>query len=268
MSPSWRERWLVSLTPARVGVLRLGAGLRPKLQGQAVHACEPEPGAAWAAPVRALARLLEQAPARPLSLLVVVSNHFARYAIVPWTEGVHRDSERLAVAHAHFHTVFGPDASAWAIAAGEPEYGRATLAAAIDADLLTALRSLVSRRRAAVLASVRPHLSAALDAFHRALGGDNALALVEPGRLSIAFRRRDQWSEVVNRRVPTDRPGELAEALRQCLEVEAVAGGVGSLAVLAPGIELPELRAGKRTVTRLRSEDRDSWVSMARMAQA
>lgn len=139
MSPSWRECWLVSLAPRRLGVLRFAPGLQPRLRDGAAHDYESEPGApVWAAGVRLLGGLLEGA-ARPVSLSVVLSNHFVRYAVVPWTEGVRGESQRLAVARAQFLGLFGAEAAAWAAALEPARHGQPAMAAAVDAGLLDSL---------------------------------------------------------------------------------------------------------------------------------
>lgn len=269
MSPSWRERWLVSLAPRRLGVLRFAPGLQPRLRDGAAHDYESEPGApAWAAGVRLLGGLLEGA-ARPVSLSVVLSNHFVRYAVVPWTEGVRGESQRLAVARAQFLGLFGAEAAAWAAALEPARHGQPAMAAAVDAGLLDSLRALAARGRGVRLRSVQPHLAAALNACRRALAAGDSLALAEPGRLTIAFRRGDAWSEVVSRRVATEDGEQLASALRQCLEVDTMAGGSGSVLLLAPRLPaLPETVIGPRAVKRPSAPDDEPWRAMARLAAA
>lgn len=192
MSLRWPERLEVVLSPAAATCAR---ARRWPWRGAPVTVRRPVTPAAGASStaasesglpaVQALASWLEEASAAGLPartpVHVALSNHFVRFLVVPWRDGVPGRAEREALARHAFHERYGDAADAWAVRLGTAAYGRAALACATDRSLIEALRSACAARRL-VLASAQPLLTVALDAHARHLTPDAALFVVEPGR--------------------------------------------------------------------------------------
>jgi hypothetical protein len=132
-----------------------------------------------------------------LDVTVVLSNHFARYTVVPPQEGASAEEE-VALARFQFARIHGERAKAWEVrisrAGGGPR-----LACAIDASLLERLKARFPKGGRARLASVQPALMAAYNALRKRIPRDGAwLLLTEPGRSCLARVAAQGWGSVHN----------------------------------------------------------------------
>lgn len=174
MSPPWRSELRLGLCAAR---LVLPDGARP---------------------------VGEDAPAEIARLgtgrrvTVVLSSHFVRYALLPWSGALGSDEEWLALARHSFAATHGGAAEHWNCRVSPADHGEPRLASAIDASLLDALSG-------PPVVSVQPYLMSAFNARRRALAGRAGwFVLHEPGRLTLALMRQGQWRSVRTRRVSSD----------------------------------------------------------------
>ena len=141
---------------------------------------------------------LEKAiPREKLEVTVVLSNHFARYTIVPPQEDATAEEE-LALARFQFAKIHGERARGWEVrisrAGGGPR-----LACAIDAGLLERLKACFPKGGKARLASVQPALMAAYNAARKRIPREGAwLLLTEPGRSCLARLGPKGWGSVQN----------------------------------------------------------------------
>jgi hypothetical protein len=219
------ERLRVELGPASVTLVRHAVFPRPRVLS--ARSIETEPGArraehtieSWRASLDTLAVVLREQRAPPGRVEVVLSDHFVRYALIPWSESLVADSERLAFARLAFRDVYGHAADGWDVCIDEQPAGQASFASAVDRVLVAGIRDLVSLA-GGVLGAVRPALAECINHHRRALKEPEfCLATAEPGRISLAFRSRAGWQAVRSRRVD----GPLAETLPTLLTQEAAA---------------------------------------------
>jgi hypothetical protein len=207
------------LCPDRLLIARHGRGLRSKLLGREMLQVQPLPGMpAWQPGVEALAVALQAQP-RPTDVTVVLSNHFVRYATLPWREALGGDAEWHAAARHAFASTHGNAAKQWHIRVSGGKPGSARIASAIDAELLSRLNTVCSEHRCR-LVSVQPYFMAAFNRARGSLAGNAWFAVWEPGRLAMALTHRHAWQSVTNRMVSTA-PGDIANAL---LREAALAG--------------------------------------------
>lgn len=142
---------------------------------------------------------------------VVVSNHFVRYAVLPWSEALRTPADWLDFARHRFAAIHGAASAEWQIRVSGGERRKARVASAIDAALLDALRST------GAVASVQPYLMAAFNSRRRSFDGNPAWFVVqEPGRLAVALLAQGEWKLARCRQVPAG----WQEALPQLLERE------------------------------------------------
>lgn len=233
-----RGKLRVDLRPGSVTLARKPAFIGTRLQPLfgveveqdelAAHQSEP-----WRASVDVLAGILGRGRRRSSVLEVVVSSHFVRYALVPWSESLVRDAERLAFARLAFRDVHGSLVDQWEICLDDQPAGQPALACAIDRGLLAAIRGVVTSIGAR-LEAVTPALADCVNRHRRALKGrELCLANVEAGRVTFAFHGRAGWRAVRSRRME----GPLSELLPTLLKQEASACGVqegGALYLCAP----------------------------------
>jgi hypothetical protein len=250
---AWFERTQVLLRPDEVRVVRR-SGLSGQQRTSAValaslggagHGGEP-----WRACVDRLAAALAQSGARG-PVTAVVSDHFVRYALIPWNARLVADGERLAFAKLQFHEVYGAAADTWDISMDQQPAGEASFACALDRALFQALRDACTRHGAR-LAAVVPALADRINRHRSALkAAAFCVASIEPRRMTLAFHGAQGWESVRSRRSDGALQDELPTALKQ----EAAAGhGVagGALYLIAERVaEAPSFAATGWKVVRL-----------------
>ena len=222
---------------------------------------EANGGDPWQASVDRLAAALLDTGLRGGGVRANRSDHALRYLLVPWSDKLVADSERLAFARLMLQEVYGTMAEGWELCMDDQPAGQPSLACAVDRGLVYALRERC-RQRGVRLSGLVPALAARVNRHRHALrAGAFCLASVEPGRLTLAFRARAGWTAVRSRR--SDVP--LAEALPAALKQEAVTGGS-----TAPGIlylagediaQLPPIAIPGWQIVRLNEEAPPSAMS-------
>lgn len=234
MSPWSPDRVLIGLYPDRLRWLRHDARLRVRDRGCVAVATQAGPR--WAPAAAALAQALATMEAKRARATVVLSSHFVRHALVPWSVHTADDAQRSEMARYAFAQIYGPAVEDWAVQVSDGGLGAHAVASAVDRALLDAVAAAgaVVRLR---IDSVQPHLMAAFNRFHARLGRrSHWFALVEPGALCVALLARGRWRRLVCRRSDED----WGRALRALLMQEACLGGPAvatrEVWVYAPGI--------------------------------
>lgn len=185
MSRLFPERVRVRLAPGEVAI------------GERTIACDPDLGAEpWQG---ALAALKSVEWTRHCRVTAVLSNHFVRYALVPWSDALAEGAEEEAYVRHHFAKVHGERAKSWALRASQAPRGALRLASAVDAALLEELKRAFPAGGKAKLVSVQPELMSEFNSRRSALPAGGAwLVLAEPGRACVALHTRRGWRSVQN----------------------------------------------------------------------
>jgi hypothetical protein len=197
-----------------------------------VSACDD--GMTWKPAVGALATLLAESRCGKLS--VTLSSRFVQYRRIPWREDLRGDKEFDALARLEFANTFGAHAEDWRVVLSDEVPGRARIAAAVPAGLLSALGELAAGNNSRLL-SVRPALTVAAANWSKT--GDSRerwLVVQEANQLCFAIRAGGNWSWVRQRRVGDDWSAGLPKLLEEesCLAGIEVDPSVTSL--FAPGL--------------------------------
>jgi hypothetical protein len=173
-------------------------------------------GPPWRAALQALeAALPEFRDGHPVAT-VILSNHFMRYTLVPWSENLANAEEELAFTRHCFNRVYGQAAGEWALRLDHGTTDAPRLASAMDGVLLDGLRGVFERAGIA-LKSIQPHLMAAFNGFRGSLRQPCVwFALMEPGNLCLALLHHGRWVRVRNLRIG----GAWREELPMLLERE------------------------------------------------
>lgn len=215
------ERLRIGLAPERVDLARLRLLSTQKLTRQSSVSCAPKPGEApWQAALAALDGALAEWGSRGGSAAVVLSNHWVRYAVLPWQPSVTAAAEVEQLARLHFERNFGAAVSGWTIRSCDRGYGAAHLACAVDTALITALQACLAAHGMR-LSTLQPLLMAAYNDARREFSGNTAFVIVETGRVCLSLLHQDRWLAIASRRTGAD----LGEALEQelaTLDADAV----------------------------------------------
>ena len=218
MSLLWRDRLLVSLASAEVCWLRLSAALKPRVLAKGSLRVDPAYGPEpWHGALAALRAEAEAWRRDRVSVTIVLSNHFVRYALVPQGTRVSGAEEEHALARYYFLKVHGEQSRTWDVRLSDARSSGAKVACAIDAGLLAALHACFPSDRRPRLVSVQPLLMAAFNCWRGQFPKTGAwLLLVEPGRACLALHSGRNWIAVQNTK--GDYPD--AEAWAHLLDLE------------------------------------------------
>ena len=131
----------------------------------------------------------------------VLSNHFVRYALVPWNTALSDPAEEEAFVRHHFAKIHGERAKAWALRWSAEGADAPRLASAIDAALIDGLKSALNGK--AKLVSIQPYLMAAANRAQRAVPAAGAwLVFAERERACVALHAGGRWRSVQNAKGP------------------------------------------------------------------
>ncbi|HEY6095082.1 MAG TPA: hypothetical protein VIU93_09055 [Gallionellaceae bacterium] len=211
MSLLWRNELRVVLAPEQLALVRLewglgGRGPRCSVALKSVVDCPGGDGdvVPWDAALRALDAQLAQLSGARMSGRVILSNHFSRYTMVPWSEMLTDAAEEQAYARHCFHQQYGADVEQWELRLSPERPQLAQLASAVDTRLLDGLRG-VFQRNGIALKSIQPHLMAAYNNCRHVLQDCSAwFALYEPGSLCLALLQQGRWTSVRSMRIGND----------------------------------------------------------------
>lgn len=208
MSPSLRDELRVFLCPGEVLVTRTSCtmtlrGLRRKVVFRKRLACDAAaPGdLPWVPAVGRLAEAMQDLAGGRVSGTAIVSNHFMRYTVVPWSETLTSATEQAAYARHCFRENYGYSSDTWALCLNPGQPCMPQLACAVDSPLLDALRTIFLRSGSR-LKSIQPHLMAAYNQCRAALQKSPGwFVLHEPGSLCVALLDDAGFSHVKTSRV-------------------------------------------------------------------
>jgi hypothetical protein len=206
------DRLLIGLAPDAVSLLRASGGAKPRVLEKRVLACDHSGKEPWEDAGAALSRLAGELGKASARVTVVLSNHFTRYALVPWSEGLGKADEEVAFARYCFAKIHGERSKNWDLRLSAGPQGTQRMASAVDAPLVQAVRSAFPGK--ARLVSVQPYLMSAFNRFRRQLAGARAwLLLAEPQRTCLARLEEGRWTAVRNWRGDLDAPEHWAGLL-------------------------------------------------------
>ena len=194
MLPSWRDRVCFALTPDALSWVRVARGFKPTVVEKNTLSCVSEANGAWQGALQKLQGVL--ATQAVADATVVLSNHFVRYVLVPWSDALNGADEELAFARHCFAKVYGDAAAGWEVRVSDEKPGAPRVASAVDRQLIEALRSAFAQS-AIALRSVQPFL---MISFNRWRGEfrrrDAWFVIAERGRYCCAAIEKQQWRNV------------------------------------------------------------------------
>ena len=220
MLPSWRERLIIDVSPHRVAVTRYARGWRKRLLDHRQFPCGPATDAAdWEPAVSALGTFLSAPGLAPANTVLVLSNHFVRYLLMPWNAQIARRSEELTVAGELLARQYGDAMLDWEVEVSGARVGSNRVAAAIDRRLLDAISSLFTGS-AIRLQAVRPHFMHLVNEHRHTFSGDAWIVIKDSDRMLLGFLRDGDWLSL------RSRPVTQAIAIEPVLEQEALLHGI------------------------------------------
>jgi hypothetical protein len=195
-------------------VVRRYRGIRHRSSGRLTAACEQKTGfPAWEPPLEQLREML--AGAAGAELMVTLSNHFVRYAVIPAEAKIENPAELHAYAAFRMREIFGDRAGAWELGMSGWDPSSGGVCAAVERDLIERLQSFATDYKVALIGA-EPYLTGAVDQWCAHFDQKKTwFALVESGRLCVASVRDGAWQRISNRRMLDNAENELLAMLDQ-----------------------------------------------------
>ncbi len=236
MSRLFSDRVLIALAPAALALVRVRGVFRPEITETRVLECDPRFGPEpWQGAVAALEQAAAALRETRVNVTIVLSNHFVRYALVPWSEGLDRSAEELAFARYCFARIHGERSKGWEIRLSDSVARSERLASAIDTALLQAIHACFPSGAKPRLASLQPYLMSAFNNWRGLVKSEPVwLLLIEPQRACLARLENGRWSAVRNTRGEFEGPDQWAGLLERERRLVAAAGPAESVFVHAP----------------------------------
>jgi hypothetical protein len=266
--PLWADQISIFLGSGRLLVGHRPRGLRPgPMTMTTVPVSDsPEGSAGWEPAAAALEAHLAANPQwRGASLRIILSNHFVRYVLVPWSDDLSNEKEHLVLARRHFAVTHGPVAKNWAIRMSLDRPGESHVASALDESLVSRL-TLAAAASHTKLVSVEPLLMASFNRWQQDFREEAQwFVTVESGMLCGALLGRNRWVALRRWRTQGDWASELSLWLSRERLIGEESAAAGALYLLAPsrvgtestsmGLPVRFLGERERNSTRKRSAD-------------
>lgn len=135
---------------------------------------------------------------------VILSSHFVRQMLLPWSSELAGGEEEVAAVRHHFRRIHGDAALGWALRYSVPAGETACIACAIEPQLLDAMRE-ESGAQGFKLDSVQPSLAANFNRWRELFATHAGLfLLVEEDRYACAQFRGGGWSALTCGRLGPD----------------------------------------------------------------
>ncbi|MBI5314684.1 MAG: hypothetical protein HZB34_01780 [Nitrospirae bacterium] len=237
MLPLWADQVSIFLGPDRLLVGHRPRGLRPAPMTTITVPVSgsSEGSAGWESAAAALESHLKANPQwRGASLRIILSNHFVRYVLVPWSDDLSNEKEHLVLARRHFAVTHGPVAKNWAIRMSLNRPGESHVASALDESLVTRV-SLAAAASHMKLLSVEPLLMASFNRWQQHFREEvQWFVTVESGMLCGALLGRDRWVALRRWRTQGDWASELSLWLSREQLIGEESAAAGALYLLAP----------------------------------
>jgi len=252
VSPLWRDQVRIFLSPQRALLLRLKRGLHPRVVAKASLSCAPQPGEPpWQASLRALEPALAKPEWRGANAVAVLSGHFMRHVLVPWSDALGNECEQIEYARHCFAKVYGRNAEAWDLRLSLETPGETHVAAAVDRSLIEALPTLC-RQNQLRLVSIQPYLMAVFNAWReRFRDGSRWLVLIEHDRLCVALLEAGRWRWLRHQRMDNETLADIGVWLAREQYLAGAPETARSVLLYAPEAGHLAARTGAWSIERL-----------------
>ncbi len=192
MSPLWRERIDVALSPHQVTMVRHAGGWRRRAGVRSSSACA---GAGWRAALDTLGDMLAKEKVAGADATLTLSSHWVRFLVLPWNPALLKQNEEIEFARARLVQVHGESAADWELRLTGAESGATQIAAAIERPLLDGIAATCKAADLRTI-SIQPRLMSVWNGARGQIGKDAWVALIEPGRLLLCRVRGGRWESL------------------------------------------------------------------------
>jgi hypothetical protein len=197
MSPSWRNRLCIAISPEHISLLKFGRGLKPKLQANydvAVFTSGTSP--LWRPALDELTKVLNHSEWKNANVDIILSNRLARFTTTTFGPQLSTYSLQEAFAKHYMSQKYGTTAETWDLRFQHGKTGSDQLISAVDLSLLEELRKICLAQRLK-LNTVAPYLMPAFNRYRKTIKADPAwLVINEPGYSLFALLSKGEFIAV------------------------------------------------------------------------
>jgi hypothetical protein len=248
VSPLWRDQVNILLAPDSVQVAQFGRGWSPRARWSRSMPCVQSNG--WQPALDTLERILALQEWNGLGARVVVSNHFAHYALVQDAANLRDAAERMAAARHLMQTTYGDASTGWRIATGQAHSQGALLAAAIETPFLEGIQAVLAKANLQPQ-SVEPLVVHAFNQCRQRIAREATwLVVAEAGRVSLGYLNRGAWILHRIERIRASIDEALLPLLERCRLVDGDATRSGRVIFVSREPSRVELPRGEWSIDR------------------
>ena len=151
--------------------------------------------------------------------VVIVSNQFAQYAVIPWNAEIAVETERKAYMQHCFNLVYGEAAKTWDLRMSEPSFGHPAIASGINHGLLQALHDVFNAADM-TLSAVYPQLMLAINQTVSEVKKQKKplsfwLVAIQSERICLTLLIEGGWRSVRNVAIETDVSAQVSALIQR-----------------------------------------------------
>jgi hypothetical protein len=164
----------------------------------------------------------------------VLSNRFARYQLLPWSDASLSEAERRTLAQHVYAQAYGDAAAGLELRLSDAGFGAPTLASGVDRERVAAIGALFGAS-GLKLVSVQPYLMSAFNGWRRQLGhGSQWFVLLEAGMMCAALLHQGRWHTLRMTPLTENWLEEMQLALHRAQLLHAAADQVSTVSAYMP----------------------------------
>jgi hypothetical protein len=222
----------------------LGRGLRTRILAKQIILCVSN-GVDWKPALLMLAELLKQKIWQGADAVVVVSNQFSRFQLLPGSDVDLNMDEQLILARHIFVKAFGVSAENHKIRISEGGMGKTSVVVGIELDLFDSLLEVFKNASVKII-SVQPYLMSAFNSLCRELGrGTQWFVLIEQGFMCVALLHHGEWKSLRVKHISDGWIEELQLILHREQLLSDFTEGVREVCIYMPDIQETTLPTNK-----------------------
>jgi hypothetical protein len=204
VSPLWRDEVGIFVGPSKIVLARMRRGIRPKcIAEQGIPVAESADGD-WSPALDTLGEQLDNEMWQDANLRVVVSDHWARFAVVPWSPELSKDAERITHAKMILTSTYGEMIDQWTTCLSDSPPNSPAIVSAIPTELLDQLEQIVATRKLRIV-SLQPHLIVSYNSWREYLPDATAwFASIDDGSLSAMHLTNGRCDKIRSVRISDD----------------------------------------------------------------
>lgn len=185
-------------------LVRMKRGIRPQRLAERVILVDTLDASHGETAVDALNLCLRDPLWQNANARVIIADHWARYATVPWADEISGEAERIAHARLCMAGTFGDLVSQWTVTVSETPPGSLQVACGIPTQLLASIR-LSCESGGLRIRSIQPYLVASFNSWRNTMPGNGAwFVTLDEGSLTAVHFTNHRWNCVRSVRIGND----------------------------------------------------------------